>query len=352
MSNKTKMLYKSSFKLFCIRINFTTDDEDFFNFISATLKNYELENNYSTKFEINSEINFNEPFTSCREFRISNNVFLDQVNNKLEFRKRLFKAEYQKEVSYLSVKGYINNSISIRIKEFLKQILINNYSSSDILFHKLYRELILLPVFWLLRNYYSKFLMHASAISVDGFTFVFLGNDGVGKTTVALKLINQDKATFFGDNFLFYNQERVYPFLDTLRVNKSDKDKIKNFNSDIKFSRVFEGGTRIHYNFDEKFVAKQCAPTHFFVLMQGDENRKKKISETQFINYVYSINDYVKEFDKYDSTANLSFLYNLKKNIVEDELNAISKLVKGKECAIINLRSDIKADELLKLLLS
>src|SRR5690606_9994317 len=154
----------------------------------------------------------------------------------------------------------------------------------DMLFHHLYRELILLPMFWVLRNKFNKFLIHASAITDNDQTYVFLGNDGVGKTTIALNLLKKEGVKFFVDNFLLYDYVRIYSFVDQLRVNNSDVEEINFYNKSPLFSKVISETSRTHFNFTKNLVAEANKPTKFFLLKQSYINSKKIICEEEFIN--------------------------------------------------------------------
>ena len=119
---------------------------------------------------------------------------MDETDKKIAVQHKLFLGEFTKKGdTILKIRGEVKTTIKNTVKHLIKSAAISNYSYKEMLFHQFYRELVLMPVFWILRHKFEKYLMHASAVSNGKETLVFLGNDGVGKTTVALKLLQKNR---------------------------------------------------------------------------------------------------------------------------------------------------------------
>ncbi|MEM6894840.1 MAG: hypothetical protein AAF554_14195 [Bacteroidota bacterium] len=328
-----------------VKVAIATNNNDFGHFVQSTLQNYRIEASQDHRFQIEVFIDFEEELQIRKSTsKIGNGVFLNETDQSIMVQHKLFMGEFlKKSETVLSIRGEVRNDLKSRLKHFLKRMAIKNYSYKEMLFHQLYRELILMPTFWILRNKFEKYLMHASAVSNGKSTYVFLGNDGVGKTTVALQLLKDEKSSFFGDNFLLYDSNKIYPFVDTLRVSKGDKKEIRFYESSPLFQKVYEGKERVHFNFSRNRVSACHAPTHFFVLKQATKNNEKIIAQNHFINYTFAINNYVKEFDKYSYAGNLVFLYATDANIERQENESLARLISNKKCALlgVNKREDI-----------
>ena len=342
----------SEFLIYGVAISLTSSNPQFKDFVEGTLHNYVNRDQEQSNFNIHIAIQFDEKADIKKsKFRIWNGIYFDNEHQKIAFNHKLFTGEFSKRGNdALDIKGEVLNPFPNTIKQTAKGMFIKNYSYSEMLFHQLYRELILMPVFWILRNKFGKYLMHASAISIGNESLVFLGNDGVGKTTIALQLLQQKDTLFFGDNFLLYDAERIYSFVDTLRVNKKDCDSFLDENKKSKYKKVFEGKSRVHFNYHKDYIAENSIPTSFYVLMQGEENEKRRISEDEFINFTFGINNFVKEFDKFSYAATLIYLFVASKNIVEEELNALKRLVQKDACFLLQVNKNFKeyADLLIK----
>ena len=334
-------MYRGLFLIYGVKVTLTTNNMEFKNFVLATLQNYDNETQ-DYKFKIDVCIDFNKDSQIKKsKFRVGNGIFLDDTDKKIAIQHKLFLGEFIKNSDDdLKIRGEVSHTIKKTIKNAIKSIAIKNYSYKEMLFHQLYRELVLMPIFWVLRNKFGKYLMHASAVYHKKQTLVFLGNDGVGKTTIALKLLKNEGSLFFGDNFLLYDSNKIHPFIDTLRVNKKDITAIKSYEGSPVFKKVYEGKSRTHFNFSIDYVSESATPTHFFVLKQSSKNSKATITKDQFINHTLAINDYVKEFDNYSYASNLIFLYDVHFNVKEQETKFLSKLVSDKPCALLSLKKD------------
>ena len=330
------------FLIYNVKVSLTTNNSEFEKFVQATLQNYGIQTQQDHKFQIDVCIDFNKPSQIKKsKFRVGNGVFLDETDKKIAVQHKLFLGEFTKKGdTILKIRGEVKTTIKNTVKHLIKSAAISNYSYKEMLFHQLYRELVLMPVFWILRHKFEKYLMHASAVSNGKETLVFLGNDGVGKTTVALKLLQKEGTSFFGDNFLLYDSHNIHAFVDTLRVNKKDSKAIKAYEASSVFKKVYEGKARTHYNFSKDHISGSATPTHFFVLKQSSKNTKTAITKDQFINYTLAINDYVKEFDKYSYASNLIFLYDIHFNVEQQETDFLSKLISDKACALLSLSKD------------
>ena len=319
-----------------VKVSLTTNRPEFKNFVFATLQNYVIENGQNHEFQLDVQIDFNEKSQiKTSKYRIGNGVFFNDKEKNIAFRDKLFSGQFNKNNNKnLHIKGEVSPNLKDTLKNVLKSIFIKGYSYKDILFHNLYRELILLPTFWVLRNKFGLYLMHASAVTIGKQTFVFIGNDGVGKTTSALKLLKKEGALFFGDNFLLFDANRIHSFIDTLRVSKEDADY---YFSSSMFKIAHKGKERVHLNFNKLLVSGSKEPTHFFVLRQAKKSFKHVINADELINYAFAINDYVKEFDKYGYSANLIFLFNVGYNIEKREAESLAQLTLNKYCALLDI---------------
>lgn len=331
----------NEFSIYGISISLTSNNSQFIDFIGASLQNYKEIKESKVDFQINVSVLFDAQASIKKsQFRIGNGVYLNDSAKKIAFDHKLFLGEFRyKETNTLEIQGEVSNSFSNHVKHTLKALTIKNYSYTEMLFHQLYRELVLLPFFWVLRHKFNKYLMHASAVSIGEECFVFVGNDGVGKTTAALSLLNTDGALFFGDNFLLYDDHNIYSFVDTIRVNRKECESFKARDVHSKYKNVYEEKGRIHFNCQQKYIADKTSPSRFFVLKQAEENFKQTITENEFINFTYGINNFVKEFDKFGYASSLMYLFKSSENIVEKELSALKTLIHNKPCSLLQLNT-------------
>ena len=75
---------------------------------------------------------------------------------------------------------------------------------------------------------------------------------------------------FFGDNFLLYDAERIYSFVDTLRVNKRDCDSFLDENKKSKYKKVLKAKAEF-ISIITRTISQKMLFLLAFIKMQGEE---------------------------------------------------------------------------------
>lgn len=75
---------------------------------------------------------------------------------------------------------------------------------------------------WPLATYLAKrrnmFFLHGGAVAFENRNIVFCGLQGVGKSTLLLRMLRNPEARFLSDNIYFHDAERVYACPETVRL--------------------------------------------------------------------------------------------------------------------------------------
>lgn len=74
------------------------------------------------------------------------------------------------------------------------------------------------PLAWYLEHFHSLYMLHASAVMVNGTAVVIAGVGGVGKTTTSMALMRQEGAKLLSENLIFYDDGKVYSCYEPLRA--------------------------------------------------------------------------------------------------------------------------------------
>ena len=111
---------------------------------------------------------YSSVYYSCKEYIVDDNektdIFVYVTEDMIE----------KELIRFLKYDNYVNDTY-VPSKSYLEIILI----------HKIIAEAIL---------DYNTFLMHGAVIAVDGFSYMFMGTSGTGKTTHVLKWIESGEA--------------------------------------------------------------------------------------------------------------------------------------------------------------
>jgi len=85
-------------------------------------------------------------------------------------------------------------------------------------------HLVYYPLFWFLETFKTIYSLHASALSYQNKGLIICGLEGVGKTSLALKFLQEEGSKFLSDNLVFFNNRQVYPCFELVRMHTSDQD--------------------------------------------------------------------------------------------------------------------------------
>ena len=120
----------------------------------------------------------------------------------------------------LHVGAFYNFNPLIRL--FVGENLHKRYSTS--FYVRIMRRLLHFPIFYLLgRN--GVGVLHGSAVEREGVCFCFLGLNGVGKSSLAYRLVNEHGFRFLSDNFILTDGETIYSFPEDYAI-INDRNRI------------------------------------------------------------------------------------------------------------------------------
>lgn len=106
-----------------------------------------------------------------------------------------------------SVTAIVRNKDVITIKSRLPKLSETDYLDNDI-------RIVLLSVFdYIFQETDSRYLLHASAVCINGKTIILSGDSGSGKTSIAVKLAIDCGAKFVGDNQVVIGQSANKPVI-------------------------------------------------------------------------------------------------------------------------------------------
>jgi len=85
-------------------------------------------------------------------------------------------------------------------------------------FFKAMLHFVYYPVAWYLEYFRGLFLLHASAVEIDGKAIVISGVGGVGKSTTSVAMLMNAGARFISESLVFYDASDVYGCYEPIRI--------------------------------------------------------------------------------------------------------------------------------------
>lgn len=105
-------------------------------------------------------------------------------------------------------------------------------------FFSLTKYFVYFPVAWYLEHFRDIYLLHASAVALNGKAVIIAGVGGVGKTTTCVALLSQDGAKLISENLVFYDERQIYGCYEPIRADDDSLALIGETNGCLLSSRI------------------------------------------------------------------------------------------------------------------
>jgi hypothetical protein len=160
-------------------------------------------------------------------------------------------------------------------------------------FQVIMRALIYMPLFWWMENVEGKFVLHGAGVSKAKRGVILSGLNGVGKSTLALRMVQQGYK-FAGDNYLLYDDERFYAFPEATRISSTT---VKNLGiSDSNHIQLY-GKNLIPANHFP--LVPEISPDLFLIVIRGKETKLQSISTDRALDMVLTQGDFLSEYPEH-----------------------------------------------------
>lgn len=159
------------------------------------------------------------------------------------------------------------------------------------------------PVFALQRWEHNRHLTHAAAVANSDGAWVFAGLNGVGKSTLAARLLNRNGWRHVSDNFLLGDETVLYPFPETLRL--SDDSLRATRGADLALPETSVYGK---HHVRAVQVAQPVTPHVGFLVTNTSHLTLDPLETKQALRILRSLHDWLKEFPEYGYFAALPIL--------------------------------------------
>ncbi len=330
-----------------IKINLSTDDDEFYEFVQKDLY-YFLENENYEDFNINVNVYFNRSIETiglnkCE--KIGANAYRN--HNELIFSENKFDVKISLQKDKIHIDAYIKDDKGKKahLKEFIKKIIGKKVDKNHYLLHIL-RKFIIFPTFYYLESFRNTYVMHASAFTYQDNCFVLAGLANIGKSTNSLVATFDLDGKFLSDNYLIYDKEKVFSFPELLRVSDDTKNMIKN-----KEKLGTHKYTRAHrklYEIDKKYILDYSKVDVLIIPSLGNEFQIEQLELNEAIELILSSNEYVQEFHQQEYVALISRLHKCDKIKSLEKVNILKELLRDSKLFSVSFNKNLKPTENIK----
>ncbi len=165
--------------------------------------------------------------------------------------------------------------------------LVNVFTNNQMkhqLFQNIIKQYVEQSFLWNLCTKNNLNCLHASSIEENEKVTIFAGLNGVGKSTLALWLVNK-KRKLFSDNYLLVKGKYAYLFPDTIRLTKSSLELLK-----IEKLALFGFNKYLVKNNNTFFSKKTKADIKsIYIVDQSEKWKKETLAEKKALNKIKNL---------------------------------------------------------------
>ena len=323
--------------IFGINTQISTNNNYFIKFLTNALKN---ECDFDEKSHLDIDINFDNNFFNSKKnlFKsIDWNYYGSEIylnDNEIFWNSKNLKVLLKKndKVSVLA-------KASLRFDQKMRLFFLNEPEFLNNQFLTVYRFVILYPLFNIISHQNEASVIHASAVKEkeSNKASIIIGLNGVGKSTLACKLINHNY-DIISDNFVIYQNNKIISVPELIKL---PKNMLNYFGSN---NLVGKGNKK--FLFINSFKSKDLDLDKVIFLKRNNSFSEAVIniiSNKKAEQLLHSTSMFLKEYENYHYTA---FLNNNKVKI--DFKNY--KMLSEKKCFSFTIGKENNVSKLLQLL--
>lgn len=213
------------------------------------------------------------------------------------------------------------------IRNRIREGLLSTVFLSQRNYFLLIRYLILYPVFMLLEARKNIFLLHGSAVEMEGRGIIFAGLGSVGKSLLAVSLTLDHSAKFLTDNFLLFDEEYIYPFPEFLRLSEDARGRIEN--RAALGDPVLHRHNRDYFVLNPQSICKRAKSSLIFMPRLSSKTYIKKLSSAVALDRLLLANDHVREFHQHHLGGLLRYNMEGSSSVYKSRMMTLEKLLDG-----------------------
>ena len=159
------------------------------------------------------------------------------------------------------------------------------------------------PIFALQRRDLSRHLTHAAAVAGPEGAWVFAGLNGVGKSTLAARLLDRPGWSHVADNFLLGDASLLYPFPEVIRLSEASLRAASGTAVSTPEAAVYG-----KHHLRARNVADPVAPHAAFLVTNTSHLVLELLDPMRALLILRSLHDRLQEFPEYGHFAVLPVL--------------------------------------------
>lgn len=273
-----------------LRIRFSTDNPEFYEFVDDNFQMFKA-SSFESEVDLEVRVFFSSRPSERPLQRVAHNMLIN--DHQVCYYDYLDFEVFASGTYPLNIDTYVSSNF---LRDFIRFVLRGRKGAKYQKYFWLMRTAVQLPIAYLLKAK-GFILLHGSAVARDNSGYLFLGGNGVGKTTIALHLVYNYGFKFVGDDFLPVKDDRVYAFPDKLRVALDTLASLAVKPKGLQIS------SKCHFALPKSQLAMSTHPVRIFITQTSPKASLDQIDARAALKRIYASHNYLHEFPEYSYLA-------------------------------------------------
>jgi hypothetical protein len=283
-----------------VKVKLESNSIRFNDFVKSSSNSYSGIGN----FDIALKIHFNNSLFKSNKDIIKNIKITEYLGSEvyvedldLLWETRRLKVLINREVSKFEISANAN----FRLDQKIRSIFKSNPEFENNMYLYVHRFVILYPIMSILSNKNKYSIVHASAVfdKKENKSLLFVGLNGVGKSSLAFGLSNIERYELLSDNFVVICNDKMRIVPELIRLPRNIKHNIDNFNIIGRANNKLLIKNKTNST-EEYEVGK-------VVFISRDKGNSpstlKSLSSEKALDLLYNIGSYLKEYENHHYTS-------------------------------------------------
>jgi len=202
-----------------------------------------------------------------------------------------------------------------------------NYFLTRLMYHVVY-----VPAAWYLGRNLSRFWFHAGAVTRGDKALLVGGLAGIGKSTLCLRLIEDDQFELLSDDLLFYDEREVHTCYEPVRL-------LDPTSKEGQQARLLAMGNKYAFEMPQQLL-RSARPTMLVLLRFGPCTRLEELASAKAAERLYATSRLAAQVSEFDYYATVLCTYFEIDDWYSRQMEQLRGLLSDVACFVLYLSRD------------
>ena len=335
-----------SVNIYGINVNVDSDTVEYSKLVNESLAYFkEKKNNdsFETIYTIDVKVLINEKVKLQTKIKglkkIGNTAYLGKNTYCCVMGRKFIEFKKYEETLKIYIYSLKYNSIYTSSRLLIKSILFKKD------YFLLFRHTVIFPIFWALARFKQIYVMHSGGNNLSGIGLALPGLAGIGKSTISLALTLINESLFLGDNYILFDDRKLYAFPELIRISNNTKTILGKSVTKLGQAKLSRNGKQ-YYNLHYNYISDPVDLSFMIMPSIGESNHVRELSVSVALDRIILSNNHTKELPEHSMTGLIEYLFEFENSIYCHKIKTLENLLRNTKIYEASTRKDCDRNEL------